>query len=239
MTSGGIPLDALVAVWEWLVTPLPLTLGGVVGAYLLSVVAMLAIAIPIGDTDIEAVLPRAIREHGFLPVFVVVAVIAPVGEELVFRGLPVFAAHRWGGAVASVAGAVVVGTAIWVLMHGKRWPIMVPAGVFYLKLWLAGPVGWVAAVVLHAGHNAAVLAVAALAIRLTDSEGEGETIYTPGVRFDGNGQGHITRPTLADDCPACSHSPLTLRPTDTDGMAITCPACNAVWPPLTGVTDEI
>lgn len=101
---------------------------------------------------------------------VLVVVVAPIAEELLFRG--VFFAFGTG-----TLGAL-IGTGLWTLAHGKRALIIVPFGVLYLKLWLSG--FWIEAIVLHMVHNAVILSIWALTKeRDDDFTWDGEETKTP------------------------------------------------------------
>lgn len=73
----------------------------------------------------------------------------PFLEEVIFRGLPVV--MGWGDS------AVIAGTVIWLLLHGKRFLVLIPLGIFILKLWLSG--FWIEAIAFHIIHNCFFLAL--------------------------------------------------------------------------------
>lgn len=68
---------------------------------------------------------------GFL--IVAVGVITPIGEELVFRIIPLILAVEFGVPIEPV---VLVGTTLWVLGHGERALITAIGAILYIKLAL-------------------------------------------------------------------------------------------------------
>ena len=79
---------------------------------------------------------------------IIVGFIMPVLEELIFRGIPAY----FGGLYL-----MALGTGVWALLHGKRALIVVPFGILWMKMWMAG--FGIEATVMHILHNAFIVAL--------------------------------------------------------------------------------
>lgn len=79
--------------------------------------------------------------------WIVVVVIMPVVEEIVFRAFPKYLF----GSIEAIA----IGSVVWALVHEKRVLIILPIVPLYVKLWAGGFM--VEAVAVHVIHNAWVM----------------------------------------------------------------------------------
>jgi len=80
--------------------------------------------------------------------YVAAVLVAPVMEELVFRGIP------W---VLGTTTGVILGSILWTLLHLRSAPVVLVSVPLYLKLWLGG--FWIEAILVHAVHNALFLGI--------------------------------------------------------------------------------
>lgn len=159
-------LDGIV---RFLTTPLEPTIHEILPVYLLALVA--SITLGTASLPFSATALRVPETPDGLRVFAVdVIAIAPPIEELAFRGTIVSVvtiAAQFGVTVATFDVAVMLWAATigWAALHG--WPralAILPSGVVYVKLWLAGYAGGLAAIAVHAAHNAMLTAILAAAV---------------------------------------------------------------------------
>lgn len=107
------------------------------------------------DPRQEEMFAEIVAGNGLLPLLLALGVLAPLAEELLFRGtvLPVFA-RAWGG-----RAAVPLSAALFAAFHLSAAQIVVPFLLGLVLGWLRLRTGslW-ACVAAHAAHNAATLA---------------------------------------------------------------------------------
>lgn len=95
---------------------------------------------------------------GFL--VIVIGFIVPFLEEIIFRGIPAFLDTSMTFWIAA--------TAVWVLLHGRRFLFIIPMGVLFLKLWLSG--FWIEAIVIHSLHNTFLVSIFLLSNELENAD---------------------------------------------------------------------
>ena len=133
----------------WLIEPFTRFTFGSVGVWYIGTFAAMitsAIAHEKAGIGFDLDLVEKIEEWGAVKFLLIIAVVGPVLEELVFRGV----AHYLIGTTT----AVIIGTVAWVLLHGKRALVIAPTAFLYIKLWTAG-MGQ-EAVLIHILHNGAI-----------------------------------------------------------------------------------
>lgn len=121
-----------------------------------SIIGLIFPNVSLSDPEIEDIINGSLLE-GIL----VIGVLVPIEEELLFRLLPyvsisaVFFVFGTAGIWHWIAVLiVVVSTAVWVVAHGKRTPLIIPQGILYGFLLWNGLL--VEGVVIHILHNCAV-----------------------------------------------------------------------------------
>lgn len=120
-----------------------------------------------GDTEINSFLEKLLNKggnKGATLMYLLVGVVAPIGEEIAFRVIPylfmILIGYIFGGVVGSFIGlsVAVVATVVWVALHGDRKFVIAPFGVFYFMLLLEGML--VEAFLVHFIANSAIFVVA-------------------------------------------------------------------------------
>lgn len=161
------------ALWEWM-TAGPLAWPDLLVAYVATFAAMILVAAvaPLSTDDTGPVL---IGELTYRQAVGLAGVIAPVGEELIFRGLPVAAVAVTGLPLRPV-DALVAGSVVWAFCHGRRWLVIVVSAPLYVRLWLAGPAGPALAILVHAGHNILCVSLVYWLGRVTGKGERGESL---------------------------------------------------------------
>lgn len=139
------------AVVEWLAAPMPADPLVIVVAYTASLLASLVIAFAGHQFGVYR---RGMPFDLTVGAVVIVVVLGPLAEELLFRGVPLLVHEAgWGGGLAA---GIYLGSVVWLVLHGWRAPALTPYMVFYAKLWLAGL--WPLAIAFHMFHNGWVFA---------------------------------------------------------------------------------
>lgn len=103
------------------------------------------------DTDIDEFFKEKVKNGTILPVFLLITIIGPLIEEILFRVLPFLIIGFFNLGDSSTSKIAFGFTAIWVLLHGKRAVFLIPSGVFYYILLINGLI--IPAFLLHVLNN--------------------------------------------------------------------------------------
>lgn len=127
-------------------------------------ITTVALKLHVPDTNAQLLIRGGKSPLGLVVVFLLVAVIAPVAEEILFRGV-VFSGLRdsWGEGWAIAVSSVLFG-----VMHLQPL-LMIPTailGVLLAKTFSATRSLW-ASIALHSAYNAAIMGFGLLALRAT------------------------------------------------------------------------